>query len=403
MTLFKRHSDYSQVTAILPRQSTHQVVEAVLASGARHVLTQSARGCLIKARWYQAFLPTLSPEQEILTFLVPGRETDPLMEQIAIVGKLELYGAGALFATPCRDLICDEAYPLWEPGDFTFESVSFDIKFRRELVALILITDKDNADAVSRAAIRAGAPGPTISFVRGYGLRDRLGLLRITKRHEKELVLAVVDRCDADAVAQAMAAAGSVDQPGRGILYQVPASKGLTNLASVFHPQKHSASIQQIIKAIDELQGSANWRARQLLIHDPEAAEFRQNHRGTIRDLVCLNLQCRRKDTDDLVQVALRSGAPGASVSYWRFAEREAQHTSGGLRINREIGCISMIVPPGWCRGLIQALRGRIQEEGMENFCFFSHAVPVGRTFVSSPLAGGTGGAQHEEPVPTDG
>jgi len=327
MSLLSQHADYSLVTAILPRHSTHGVLEAVMNSGAHHALTKSARGTLIKQHRFESFLPRLSPEQEILTFLVPNAETNHLMEQIVLVGKLELFGAGAIYAIPCEDLICSVDSPLWKEGRYTFESTSFDIEFRSELVEIGLITDKDNGEGIARAAIRAGAPGPTISFVRGYGLRDRLGLLRITKSHDKELVSVVVDRCDVDAVFQAMASAGHVDQPGRGIAYQVPIAKGLTNLASVFNPQKHSASIQQIVRAIDEMKGGANWRDTQLLIHDPDAAEFAQNTKGYGHDLVVLHIHTRRKDTDELLRAVLRLGVPGASVSYWRFAEAEAETT----------------------------------------------------------------------------
>ncbi|MEM1294880.1 MAG: P-II family nitrogen regulator [Verrucomicrobiota bacterium] len=372
------------MTAILPRQSTHQVLDAVLASGAHYALTTSARGSMINERWYQSFLPSLSPEQEMVTFLVPNEEADTLMEEIVMVGKLQLYGAGSIFAIPCENLICAEDYPRWKPGNYTYESVSFDIKFRKELIALVLITEKDNADAVAKAAIKAGAPGPTISYVRGYGLRDRLGLLRITKTHDKELVTAVVDRCDVEAVFQAMAEAGKIDQPGRGIIYQVPISKGLTNLASVFNAQKHSASIQQIVRAIDEIQGGTDWRANQLLIHDPNAREFRQNTRGVVNDRVVLNVNSRRKDTDELLQTALQFGVPGASVSNWRFAEAEAEQTSGGLRINREIGNLSMILPLENAKRLQTHLMETIVERGIEKSCLFTIPAPVVKTYISS-------------------
>jgi len=385
MTGFSHHSEYSLVTAILPRQSTHRVLEEVLASGAAHALTQNARGCVMKERWYQSFLPSLSPEQEILNFLVPNQETDHLMEQIVMVGKLRLYGAGSIFATYCHDLVCADDYPLWTPGRYTYESVSYDINFKKDLVGLIHIADKNEAETITRAAIKAGAQGPTISYVKGFGLRDRLGLLRITKQHEKELITVVVDEYDVNAVFQAMAEAGRVDQPGRGFLYQVPIAKGLTNLASVFNAKKHSASIQQIVRAIDEVQGNTNWRANQLLIHDPGAAEFAQNTSGTIKDSFVLNIHCHRKDTGVLIDHLLESGVPGASVSNWRFAEAEAEHTQGGMRINREFDCISMILRRDLIEPLQTLAQETIAENQMKETCLFTYPAPIAKTFVSSP------------------
>ena len=82
------------------------------------------------------------------------------------------------------------------------------------------------------------------------------------------MITIVVDEYDVDAVFNAMAEAGKINEPGRGFVYQCPVKRGLTNLASVFNPEKHSASIQQIIRAMDGLHGSTDWRANQLLIHN---------------------------------------------------------------------------------------------------------------------------------------
>lgn len=69
------------------------------------------------------------------------------------------------------------------------------------------------------------AQGAAITYVRGYGLRDRVGLLGIPKRHEKRLITVVFDEFDLEAVFQAMAQAGRVEQPGRGFIYQLPVNK----------------------------------------------------------------------------------------------------------------------------------------------------------------------------------
>jgi nitrogen regulatory protein PII len=337
---------------------------------------------LIKDRWYQFFLPTLSPEQELIHFLVPESETDHLMEQIAMVGKLRLYGAGSIFACDVESLTATDDFPLWREGKYTYESKSFDIRFKSDLTAIIHIAQKGETDAITRAAIKAGAQGPTVSYIQGYGLRDRLGLLRITKQHEKELITAVVDSYDASAVFDAMAKAGRVNQPGRGFIYQVPIHKGLTNLASVFNPEKHSASIQQVIRAIDNMQGNTNWRANQLLIHDPSAEEFKQDLSGTIQDSVILNLICHRKDTEILVHEALEAGVPGASIHYWRLIESDAAQTSGGQRINREFGCIFFVLKKDTIHGVQEMLKEVISENDMKETCFFSIKAPVSKTFL---------------------
>ncbi len=383
MKSFSEHSGYAFVTAILPRQSAGVVTQEVLSSGAAHAMTMSARGTLMQQYWYESLLPAISPEQEILHFIVPGEEADRLMEQIVIVGKLQLYGAGAIFATPCDELLCAEDYPLWKAGVYGFESKSFDIKFKPDLTALIHITDRGAAEPIARAAIKAGAQGATITYVRGYGLRDRLGLLRITKKHEKELITVVVDEFDLEAVFQAMAQAGRVEQPGRGFIYQLPASKGLTNLASVFQAKKHSVSIQQVVCAIDSLQGGTQWRANQLLVRDPRAREFAASNRGISRDLTLLNVVSQRKDSETLLKLFLEQGVSGASISNWRFADASSVQTQGGLRINREFGCVMLVTPSQKVTHLLDVYRDTVASSDMKSTCCFTHRVPIVKTFAS--------------------
>jgi len=383
MKSFSVHSGYAFVTAILPRQSAGVVTQEVLSSGAAHAMTMSARGTLMQQHWYESLLPAISPEQEILHFIVPGEEADRLMEQIVIVGKLQLYGAGAIFATHCDELVCADDYPLWTAGVYRFESESFDIKFKRDLTALVHTTDRGAAEPIARAAIKAGAQGANITYVRGYGLRDRLGLLRITKKHEKELITVVVDEFDLEAVFQAMAQAGRVEQPGRGFIYQLPASKGLTNLASVFQAKKHSVSIQQMVCAIDSLQGGTQWRAKQLLVHDPRAREFAASSRGVSRDLTLLNVVSQRKDSETLLKLFLEQGVSGASISNWRFADANSAQTQGGLRINREFGCVMLVTPPQKVEQLLDVFRDTVAAREMKSTCCFTHRVPLVKTFAS--------------------
>lgn len=379
--MFETLENYSLVTAILPRQSTTNVLDEVLSSGAAHAMSMSARGTLMQDKWYQSLLPTLSPEQEMLFFLVPEHDLIHLMEQIVMVGKLRHYGAGSIFASRCESLVCAKDFPIWRPGKYEFESVSFDIVFKEDLIAVFHITDRDEAEAISKAAIKAGAQGPTTTYIRGYGLRDRLGLLRITKQHEKEMVTVVTDKYGVDAVTQAMAEVGRVDQPGRGLIYQVPIYQGLANLASVFQPKKHSASIQQIIRAIDEMQGNGDWRANQLLIHDPKAEEFEGNSRGLTRGLEMLHVIARRKDTEILLQTILAAGARGASVSNWRISENEGDQTDTGKRLNHELGCISLLLNPANTDDIRARVQEEIIEREMKETAFFTTEVPLARTF----------------------
>ena len=86
---------------------------------------------------------------------------------------------------------------------------------------------RGKADEVVKAAMKAGAPGATIYFARGMGIRERLGLLRIVISPEKEVVQIVVSAQDVDAVFDAMVDAGKLDTPGMGFIFVTPVSRAL--------------------------------------------------------------------------------------------------------------------------------------------------------------------------------
>ena len=72
---------------------------------------------------------------------------------------------------------------------------------------------------VLEAAKNAGAQGATVSYARGTGIRDRMGLLGVTIDEQKEVLRLIVSDDQADRVFEAIYLAGKLDTPGKGIMY----------------------------------------------------------------------------------------------------------------------------------------------------------------------------------------
>ena len=89
------------------------------------------------------------------------------------------------------------------------------------------IVQRGKADEAVKAAMRAGAPAATISFARGTGIRERLGLLKIAISPEKEVIETVVPAEVADAVFDAFVEAAKLDTPGMGFIYMTPVGRAL--------------------------------------------------------------------------------------------------------------------------------------------------------------------------------
>ena len=75
------------------------------------------------------------------------------------------------------------------------------------------------AEEVLDAAKNCGAQGATISYARGTGVRERMGLLGVAIDEQKEIIRIIVSDEQADRVFDAMYLAGKLDTPGKGIMF----------------------------------------------------------------------------------------------------------------------------------------------------------------------------------------
>ena len=93
---------------------------------------------------------------------------------------------------------------------------------------IICVVQKGMADDVIKAARDAGAQGSTVYYARGYGVRERLGLLGVAVDVEKEVVNIVVSMDQADRVFEKMSVAAKMDTPGMGFMYITHLDKAVT-------------------------------------------------------------------------------------------------------------------------------------------------------------------------------
>ena len=75
------------------------------------------------------------------------------------------------------------------------------------------------AEEILDVAKNIGAQGATISYARGTGIRERMGLMGVTIAEQKEVIRIIVSEEQADRVFEAMYLAGKLDTPGKGIMF----------------------------------------------------------------------------------------------------------------------------------------------------------------------------------------
>lgn len=93
------------------------------------------------------------------------------------------------------------------------------ITYLTDALMITCIVQASQADKVVKAAQNVGAQGATVTYARGTGVRERMGLMGVTIDEQKEMIRVIVSEEQADRVFEAMFLAGELDKPGMGIMF----------------------------------------------------------------------------------------------------------------------------------------------------------------------------------------
>lgn len=287
---------------IIEALSSRGIVDGLLAVGRAAVL-QEKKSILGGA---ERSVVTEDPI-EIFSFLIPPEFEEAAMNLIIKTGGLDVSGRGMAFS---EEVTLMKAHPLCaenRPREFKPEG---SVSLLSELSGICCIVQRGQGNAVARVSLDTGTCVPAITFGTGTGVRDKLGLLRITIPADKEVVNIVASKHDVDAVMDLMVDVGKLDEPGKGFIYTYPLSKGVVNTKITRGMPKHAASIEQIISVIDAMKGGTEWRRRS------GTAEGGGKHKRTcLLGLLDLTLVCDEGRGEDLVKAAMNVGAAGATIS----------------------------------------------------------------------------------------
>ncbi len=265
-------------------------------------------------------------ERAVLPFLPPTTRLDEDPVEVFEVYLPRAQARATLLAwaraldlfTPGRGSIYAEEVDILNPPGIDFCAAHLTVpdgaqQAGERLAPLTLINcvvQRDYGNGVARSAIESGSNVPSINFGVGTGVRDRLGLLRIAIPAEKEIVSLLVEPHETATTLDSLIDAGRLDLPGRGFIGAYPVSAGVANPKSFRGRQRHSATMDQLIAAIDELKAGTEWRQRA----GAAAAAPRQQRRW-LTGLVNVTLNCNEGSADRLVATAMGAGAGGATIT----------------------------------------------------------------------------------------
>lgn len=367
----------AKVTCEVYRSVSAQAEAALRALQADHVLVHGRRMVVLHERAPLPFLPPTTRLEEdpaeAFEFYLPLQQVRGAL--LGLARELRLFGGG-------RGAIFAEEVALWCPAGFDPCNARLAIgeaeprpgERLSSLSLLNCVVQRGQGNDIARRALEAGSSVPSIGFGIGTGVRNRLGLLRVAIPAEKEIVSLLVDAQDTDESLQALVEAGRLDQPGRGFVGAYPALIGVANPKSFRGPQRHGATMEQVISAIDDLTLGAEWRRRSV----GAAGEPRAGRRW-LKDLVNFTVNCNEGRSDALVAAAIAAGAGGATISKAKL------FSPGGAQVAvspaREV--IDLGIAAGAVDGLLQAL-GEAGAGDREWGCFVeTKALPTAFTYVA--------------------
>jgi hypothetical protein len=242
-------------------------------------------------------------------FYVPARFEQGVMRHIAEAADLRVGGRGCIFA---RRSAVQRGTPLVFDEDKLETLCGSTDTALEEAYALICCTvPRGLGEALSASVLELGVCVPMVFFGEGMGLRDKLGLLRITIPVEKEILWFLVPRSDTELVEKTLIPRAHLDVPGHGFLYKFLVHAPVVNLRVRQDKRVHAATMEQVIAALDEVRGSSDWR--RLSRKTVESPAGGKDKKDVMRGLFFIG---EEEEVEIFRKTAMANGARGATLNH---------------------------------------------------------------------------------------
>jgi hypothetical protein len=244
----------------------------------------------------------------VYRFCIPAVYAQGAMRRIADAADLRMGGRGCILA---RDIDLFRGTPLAFDGEKLQRLCGKADRIPPEDYALICCTvPRGLGDNLAAAVLELGVCVPLVFFGTGVGLRDRLGLLRITIPVEKEIIWFLVPRADAELIEKTLIPRARLDVPGHGFLYKMLVHAPVVNLRVRMSKRVHAATMEQVIIALDEVSGSSDWR--RLGTRKSESATDSEDGDESFKGLFFIG---EEEEVEEFRRTAMENGAHGATLN----------------------------------------------------------------------------------------
>ncbi|MGI6394256.1 MAG: hypothetical protein ACOX2F_05945 [bacterium] len=271
----------------------------------------------------------------------PEREEEVFNKMVSEL-SLNLEGRGSLYVEPA--IVIDG---LESKGKAASQSALTLKNTKTSLMGIYCIIQRGKGNSIAKAAIDAGTSAPSIFYGVGGGIRDRMGLIRITIPTEKEMVNIIVAEHDCPTMMNILVDAGNLSRPGMGFIFSYPVTRAATDTKTHIGRSRAAASVGQIVKAIDELKTNTEWRKRAI---NPLLS---LKERSFLKNLENITLICDDTKAKEMLDKAMCAGATGATLSKSKrnvFSKKIDGHTA------RSVEMADMVIPSSLKTEIVQSL-----------------------------------------------
>jgi hypothetical protein len=305
--------DFSTIICIADVNITNLLEKALADLALPEVFVQRAKQMfLVDKRGFLGLRPVTKQDESralFYRFYVPAKFEQGVMRRIAEATDLRIGGRGCIFA---HRSVIQRGTPLQFDEEKLEELCGSEDALPVEAYALICCTvPRGTAESLSAAVLELGVCVPMVFFGSGMGLRDKLGLMRITIPIEKEILWFLVPRSDAELVEKTLIPRARLDVPGHGFLYKFFVHAPVVNLRVRQGKRVHAATMEQVIAALDEVRGSSDWRRISRKTVDSSASG--KGKKDAMRGLFFIG---EEDEVETFRKTAMANGARGATLNH---------------------------------------------------------------------------------------
>ncbi|MGL4523988.1 MAG: hypothetical protein ACRCVN_00495 [Spirochaetia bacterium] len=250
--------------------------------------------------------PTLVNERlEVFTIYLPPALEHSFYQQI--IHSLDLISTG-------RGSIYSQHVQVYSHLNLSFKAIPFaedsvDQFLSTKTHGISMIVGRGEAEHISYSVLKNGYLSPQISYADGMGIRNKMGLVRITIPQQKEILDLTTYYQDTALVIQLLKVAGRLDLPGKGLIYHYPINFARVDTKTQLATDFDMASKEQIITAIDRLMTNIDWRRK------TPTSTHHEDKAHTNHELLCMIIYTPYKTGEKIIHGAMHAGLGGATMA----------------------------------------------------------------------------------------